>query len=585
MRLLRSSLALFALALTACPTSSSTPTGGAENVPKDEWDSIPRTPEWLHATAGFNGGRKEECAEVLTWVKGEASCKGALCVHGRDLSREWLARCPKLVPAGADEVKALRDKFTASAEEPPTDCGKDVEAILSGSCGKDDATCERKSQVWATKCGKTDATPLILRSVERAVKRRLEDSGEFALDSRSCDELRAFMVEGTSCAQQFTCEDMLKRVQMYRTRCEGGEERPTLVTALAQLAITAGALQTSPPIPVQPSPAKVSPGDTPIPLADMTGGMLLVCGERPADIGKYVASRKACQGGSMVIGKIFVRGREVDVRMGSFDVPSDALFALRFPSLRAAGELDHRDKESRAALEADVAKAAQLAKDGRALEGAFELFKTVMAHVGAIRRSAAVRAVLTANDEALAPALRELAKAKVGVSSRGTLPTNDFVVMINRALSRPFGDLSLEFSVQQGAATRGVTLETASFMPKATEAYLDQLKNVAREASKKRLDARLYNDALAKAYEDAKVCGASLKTYRESEQQIIRCAFGIEVCDKDKIAALTKANDDARAAAEAAHIRLHLAMSGPAASAKGEIEQAIAARECESPWW
>jgi hypothetical protein len=582
-RLPKLTLPLLALALAACPPPPPKHTEG-EVAPKDEWDSISRTPEWLHATAGFSGSRKAECEEVLGWIKGEAVCKGAICAHGRDLSKEWLARCEKLTPAGVAEVRELSEKFTASAVEAPSECATGVSSILNEGCGKGDATCEKGAQAWATRCGKTDATPLVLRALERSVRRKMEDPGDFALDARDCEELRAFMKEGTACAQQFACEDMLKRVEMVRSRCEG-QDRPALATALAELAITAGALKTSPPVAVQPTPAKVAPGDTPVPFADSSGGALLVCGERPTDLAKYLALRKGCEGGQVVLAKVFIRVRDVEVRMGSFESPGDAIFGQRFPSLVMAGEREARDKEVIAAVDAALGKAAALVQEGRTLEGAFELFKGVMAHAGSIQRSAAVRAALAARDDAMAPALRELAKAKVAVSSRGLLAGNDFVVFVNRALARPFGDFSPEFSVQQGAATRGVTLETGSFWPRATEAYVDSLKNVAREASRKKLDAKFHHDAVVKGYDDAKICGEAEKAHRDAEQGLIRCGFGVDTCDPAKVAALTKVSDDARATIEQAYIRLHLAMSGPAAGAKGEIEQAMLARECEPPWW
>lgn len=584
MHRLKLTFPLLALVLTACPPPQPKPVEGEGLAPKDEWDSISRTPEWLHATAGFNGSRKAECEEVLGWIRGEAVCKGAICAHGRDLSREWIARCEKLTPAGVADVKTLRDKFTASAEEAPSECATQASSILNEGCGKSDPTCERGAQLWATRCGKTDATPLLLRALQRSVRRKMEDPADFELDPRGCDELRAFMAEGTSCAQQFACEDMLKRVELVRARCEG-QDRPALATAFAELAITAGALKTSPPIPVQPTPAKLAPGETPVPLADASGGALLVCGERPSDLAKYLTQRRACEGDALVLGKVFIRVREVEARMGRLEHPSDAIFAQRFPSLLMAGEREARDKEVIAALEAAIGKAAALGQEGRALEGAFELFKGVMAHAGAIHRSAAIRSALAGRDEAVAPALRELAKAKVAVSSRGLLAGNEFVVFVNRALSRPFGDFSPEFSVQQGAATRGVTLETASFWPKATEAYLDVLKNVAREASRKKLDAKFHHDSVVKGYEDAKICGEAEKAHRDAEQGLIKCAFGVESCDAGKVAALSKASDDSRAAIEQAYIRLHLAISGPAAAAKGEVDQAMLARECEPPWW
>ena len=67
---------------------------------------------------------------------------------------------------------------------------------------------------------------------------------------------------------------------------------------------------------------------------------------------------------------------------------------------------------------------------------------------------------------------------------------------------------------------------------------------------------------------------------------MIRCVFAVDTCDAAKVASLQKASDNARVAAEDAYIRLHLAMTGPAPDAKGEIEQqAMLARECEAPLW
>jgi hypothetical protein len=89
---------------------------------------------------------------------------------------------------------------------------------------------------------------------------------------------------------------------------------------------------------------------------------------------------------------------------------------------------------------------------------------------------------------------------------------------------------------------------------------------------------------VVQGYEDAKVCGEAEKTTRDTEQSLLRCVFGIDACDAGKIEALAKANDEARARAEAAFLKLHLGISGPAAESKGEVLQAMLARECEPPW-
>ena len=51
------------------------------------------SPEWQHATRGFVGTHEKECARVREVVRAEEKCRGALCEHGRDLGKDWRARC------------------------------------------------------------------------------------------------------------------------------------------------------------------------------------------------------------------------------------------------------------------------------------------------------------------------------------------------------------------------------------------------------------------------------------------------------------------------------------------------------------
>lgn len=583
MRAVGSLLVFSALATAGCSAPTVKPVDPEMAAKKDEWDATPPSPEWLHATAGFSGSHKAECEQVAKWIQGEEVCKGAGCTHGRDLARDWLGRCPKLTPETEPSIKALSEKYATAAADPASTCGSDLQAILSNGCGTD-TTCAETAQRWATRCGKSDGTPLLLRMLERSVERRLTDSSDFELDPRSCDELRAFMREGLSCAQQFACQDMVKRIEMLRSRCER-DERPTVGTAMAELSIIAGAMQPTAPIPVAPSPAKVAPGDVPLPLADGSGAALMICNERPPDLAKYVAARRACESGAISFAKAVKTGTDLEARLGAFEFPSDAVFMARFPSLVTAGERDLRDKEVLTDVETLLTKAAALAQSGKALEAAFELFNAATKHVASIRRSPQIRAAFTSRDEALAPALREIGKAKSAVSSRGRMNTTEFMVFVNRATTRAFADMSQAFSVQPGMATSAVTLDTLSFMPKATEAYLAALKPVMAEASKKRLDPKIVNDSVARGYDLAKACGAAQKAQSEAEQGMLRCVFAIDPCSSAQVEELTKKSDQSRAAAESAFLELHMIMSGPAEAARGEIEQAMLARECNAPPW
>lgn len=577
---------LVPLALAGCgaqTTKTVDPEFAASKAPKDEWDAAPKVPEWLHATAGFSGNRKAECEEVAKWVKGEDKCKAGLCAHGRDLAKDWLTRCSKIAPDSYSAVNAVSEKLTAAASEAPTQCGNDLEAILSNGCGTD-TSCASTAQKWATRCGKVEGTPLLYRMLERAVERRLSEGQEFELDPRDCDELRAFMGEGLTCNQQFACQDMMKRVDMYRSRCEGGD-KPLVGTAMVEMSIIAGAMQPAAPIAVQPTPAKVSTSDIPLPLADGSGAALMICNERPADLTKYVAARRACEGGAITFAKTVRVGRDLEVRLGTLEFPNDNVFMNRYPTLLTAGERESRDKEALTVIEAGLTKAAALVQGGNTLEAAFELFKAATTNVVSIRRSPQIRAAFTSRDAALAPALRELGKAKSAVSSRGRMNTTEFITFVNRATTRAFADMSPQFSVQPGMATNAVTLDTAEFMPISTEAYREALKPVILEAGRKRLDGKVLNDAVVRGYDLAKACGAAEQSQRDTEQALIRCVFTIDSCDSAKVEALTKASDDARAATESAFLELHMIMSGPAESARAEIAQAMLARECQPPPW
>src|SRR4051812_35749495 len=127
--------------LSGCPTEPP-PRAKEPVMVEDEWSKTPHSQEWLHATANFSGDHKAECAEVLSWVKGEESCKGSLCEHGRELAGEWITRCPKYAdPDALADAKVVRAKLTERVAEKPTACGTELDGMLASGCG-DDKTCE-----------------------------------------------------------------------------------------------------------------------------------------------------------------------------------------------------------------------------------------------------------------------------------------------------------------------------------------------------------------------------------------------------------------------------------------------------------
>jgi hypothetical protein len=573
--------------LTAIPFLGGCPTEPATRakdpvVVEDEWTRIPPSKEWLHATADYSGDHKAECAHVLEWVKGEEKCRASLCEHGRDLADEWAQRCPKFAEKDAvSAVKELKEKLVTRATEKATDCGKDFDTILRDGCGAADATCEATGQRWATRCGKSEATPLVMRLLEKTIERKLSEPGKIELDPRTCDELRADVGAVADCKDQFACAAALPRLDAYRSRCDGEADRPTITTAVQLLTVLVGAGKPGEPILTRAGGAGILPDEAPVVLADGSGAVISICEERASDFARYFAGRKACTGSKMVVARAFKTARGVEVRVGALDFPDDATFVARYPTIVGARETEARDKEELAALDADLGKAVAL---GGNAAGAVEAYKVLaramVAHAPGIKRSAALRGLITARDEALTLALKELGKAKVA-ALKGKVAPPDADGLIQRAKTRAFADVTADGAVQVGAMSRADRLETTAILPKATAAYLDALK----PAKPKKLDKKAVQAAKATGVAAAGACGGALRKLQDSKLALINCNFGLETCDDARTAGLKKSVDDARAAAEAAYHDLDLARTGGAADEADELTKASEQAGCREPWW
>ena len=579
--LLLPALLALPLATAGCPTE---PMQHAREAlpPEDEWSRTPPSKDWLFATGDFNGPHKAECDHVLGWVRGEDTCKSSLCEHGKDLSAEWLTRCSSLEdPSLSETVRKIQADLTARAAEPETDCAKRFDGMIRDGCGGG-AACLASGQRWATRCAKKEGTPLTLRILQRTVERaQPQGSDPVELDDRSCDDLRADLMEAGKCKDRFVCADAIGRVSTYHDRCEGEGERPTIATAVVEL--TVQSFGSKPPEPIfvrQGSPA-VDPAELPVALGDGSGGVITVCEERASDLGRYLESRRACQGGKMVVARAFPTPNGVEVRLGALDFPDDAVFSARYPTIVAAGELELRDKAAAAALEAGLGKAAALAKDGPGASAASRLVAgVVLAHVLAIKRSPMLRGVIAKHDADVAPALRELGKAKAA-ALKGKVSAADGAGLLARARTRAFADLGPDGSVQIGAASRALTLDTTIFLPKAMEGYLAALKG----ARARKVDARTEKAELARGTAAAQACGAAEKKLQETKKSLVSCDFGLESCDAARHTALLKAVDEARVAAEAAFRDMETTRTGGASEDEGSITRAAEAAGCREPWW
>jgi hypothetical protein len=567
--------------LGGCPTEPA-PRVKEPVVVEDEWTRIAPSKEWLHATADYSGDHPSECGHVLGWVKGEEKCRASLCEHGRDLAGEWLRRCPKLVDKDTvDPVKELNEKLTERATEKATDCGKAFEKILRDGCGDDDKTCEVEGQRWATRCGKREATPLVMRLLQKTIERKLSVPVKVELDPRSCDELRADVAAAATCKDQFACATALPRLDAYRSRCNGDDDRPTITTAVQLLTVVVGAAKPGEPILTRAGGAGILPDEAPVVLADGSGAVITICDERASDFERYFAGRKACTGSKMVVARAFKTARGVEVRVGALDFPDDATFVARYPTIVGAREPLVRDKEEAAALEVDLVKAADLASSpAGAVEAYYLLARAMVAHAAGIRRSAALRTQVTARDEALVLALKELGKAKVA-ALKGRVTPADADGLIQRAKTRAFADIATDGTVQIGVSTRADRLDTTALLPRSMAAYLDALK----PAKPRKLDKKVVQAAKAAGSTAAAACGVALRKLQDSKLALINCSFGLETCDDARNEALKKSVDDARVAAESTYHDLDLARTGGAVDEIDALARAAEQSGCREPWW
>ncbi|MFO0755325.1 MAG: hypothetical protein U0359_02465 [Byssovorax sp.] len=567
--------------LGGCPTEPP-PRPKDPAMVEDEWSRTAPSKEWLYATSEFSGDHKAECAHVLPWVKGEARCRASLCEHGRDLASEWMTRCPRYAPASASaEVRELRDKLAERATEKATECGKKLDDMLRSGCGGDDKTCQRSGQLWATRCAKAEATPLVMRILEKTIERKLDEPGDVSLDDRTCEELHADVVEASRCKDKFACADALTRVDAYRSRCESDEDRPTLATAVQEQAVVVGAGKPGVPILVRAGSAAVLPDELPVTLADGSGAVITLCDERASDLTRYMASRKSCTAGTMVVARAFKTARGVEVRSGSLDFPDEATFSARYPTILAAREQDIRDKEELAALDGELGRLADLSKTAAGVTDTFRgLARTLASHAPALRRSAQFRQLLAARDDAFVPAFKELGKAKMA-ALKGKVAPADANGLIQRGKTRAYADVSLDGAVEIGVRTRATRLDLNGPLPRAMAAYTEAMKT----AKPRKLDKNTVKLAKSSGVAAAAICGAAEKKLQESKGALISCNFGLETCDDAKVGQLLKTVDESRTAAESAYHDLDLARTGGAADEADDLGKSAEAYGCREPWW
>jgi hypothetical protein len=546
--------------------------------PEDPWDAAPHSGEWLYVTRDVQGGHETECQAVAEWIAGESACEANACGHGSSLAKDWLSRCPAIDKDDEPAVRDMAAKLKQRARGDDNACATDAEAILRGECDGD-ASCKTAAQSWATRCGATLGSPLVMRMVERSVERKV--GKRTTLDARNCDELFGDVKKGVACANQIACGDATKAVTTYRARCVSDEEPDTIAAASAAASVLVGAGERVPKLAVRAS--KVSPRDVATALEDGSGVALSVCGERVQPLAGYVQKRAACKDGAIVFARAVKSGDGLELRVGTLPFPDDVTFAARFPSLVVHGEAELRDAQALAGFEAALDKAAALASSDAA--GALPvLAKAVAQNAAALRRTPAFREALTARDAALVPALKELGKLKAK-AAKTKLTVAELSGLLARADTRAFADVLVDGTVSVGGQSRASELDTVELLPRSMAAYREGVKPALALGKLRKVDAKTSAMALKYGKMKAQACGEAERKLSQTEGEAIACAFGATPCDDAKLVALGTVLDEARAAAESARHQLDLVTTGPAAGGKDELVQVAATAGCLDPWW
>lgn len=567
--------------LSGCAAPEAKPQAPA--APADEWASLPKSPEWLHATAGFSGTRKEECAEIEKWVLGEAECQASSCEHARDLARDWLSRCTKIAPDAVAKVKEALPKYEERAAQPDTACSQELKPILEGKCGED-ATCEAAAQRWVTRCSAKQGSPLGVQILVRFVQRRVKDH-DVELDTRPCADLRAEIADQVACGDRFKCEEAVSKIDVYRARCEDEGDRPPVSLALAEVTISAAADRKVQPLLAGPDDEASAAFKAKLPpaVADGSAIVVSVCGARVADADAYFAARKECEAGAeIVFARAFKLQGGFEVRTGRVPAGDTAAFVARYPSLLMPGERERFEKERGTAFDTQLDKAVKLSADPKtAVSGALELYALFRDHGRELYRSDARRAAIKAKDASFVPAFKALAKAKAAVKG----PKAELGSIAWRAQRYAFSDIDDDGTARFGAFSWAALFDTSALLPEAHAAYLKELKGFFIKTAKD-LPADEVDADQARAFGViAEECQANGERARADERALLECAFGQRTCDAAQVDTFQKSAEKARTQAETGFVlaTFFQATAGPKASEF--YRKVMTTAQCTAPAW
>jgi hypothetical protein len=584
--LLRSGAVVLPVALAAITTAGcvvdDVPKPREPKPPEDEWASIEKTPEWLYVTRGFGGGRAAECKHVATWVSGESECRTRSCVHGRDLAKEWLARCKKLDEDEVPMVGTIYPRFLSEAKEAPTPCYDEAEQLLREGC-RDAAVCRASGERWAARCAKPEGSPLTVKMLDRRLAEKEGDAHK-PLDATDCGDLRKQLNEAAKCAHPFACQEAKRTiVEPLQKRCESDTDRPTVSIALLEASILARADGRPVELPFATAKADVLtlPPETPLLFEDQKGAVVATCKGRPEGLTSYLAQRKECIGDKIIFARVMRGKTGPALKTTVVTVPPSGNLATDYPALAVKDEKKVEDEQLLPPFEEELDKAGKASP----ADGLRILAKAVNVYSASLHRSTSFTAALTRHDVVLQGVLREIGKAKVAAAKSAKLKGPALIGFASRSSTRAFADLEESGAVRPGARLRLSEFNTTQLLVSASERYDAALKPLLAQARRTKIDKKTVELLVASGKQSARRCGTGLKAARVADENRLQCL--LDACDGDKQAAAEKSVEDTRSGVDAARLTLDGVFSALAnhPDARDELVSEMGEAECTETWW
>jgi hypothetical protein len=248
----------------------------------------------------------------------------------------------------------------------------------------------------------------------------------------------------------------------------------------------------------------------------------------------------------VLVAQVFSDQGERVLRLGTFDHPSDAVFARRLPSLTVVGEPDERRQTQVASLTGALDSIVQRKTEQ---EGLRDLGRALVELGPALRLPEAVSKLLEDRDAALQSMFADLGRRKrrTNLTSLSAPARYAFGA---RALALPLSDLDAEGAVAVGATSPVAGLELDQALPKSLLAYRAELRTL----DKTRLEPQDEQALAGEIGAHTEDCRTALEAAALLEHALVDCAYDRAACETERRQTLAKELDEAQAKAEKARV-------------------------------